>query len=91
MKTFREYINENKFHPIDVFKKRFVITDGKDIFSPEDGEVRSIEQFKKDMKDLKKYNKFDYIYFPTEKMAKDAYKKAGFEKPLEVKELSYNK
>jgi len=89
MKTFKEFVTEGKFHPIDVFQKRFVITDGKDIFSPEDGEVRSIEQFKKDMKGLKKHDKFDYIYFPTEKMAKDAYKEAGLEKPLEVKELSY--
>ena len=89
MGTFKDYITEGKqFHPIDVFKKRFVITDGKEIFSAS-GEVKSMKDYKEDMKKIKKHNQYDDIYFPTEKMAEEAFKDAGFEKPLEVEELSY--
>ena len=62
-----------KFHPIDVFGERWVITDGKDIFG-ENGEVRSIAQYKKDMKNIKVHDQWDYIYFPTEKLGNDALK-----------------
>jgi len=87
---FKELFTEGtKFHPTDVFSERYVITNGKDIIGV-DGEVRTISQFKKDMQQKSKSN-WDHIYFPTEKMAKDAYKEMKMSKPYEVKKLSYHK
>jgi len=86
-----ENLNEGKrFHPIDVFGKRWVITDGKDIFG-DNGEVRSIKQFKKDMKNPRTFDQWDYIYFPTEELAKDAFEmhNSSYGPGLKLKELSY--
>jgi hypothetical protein len=79
-----------KFHPIDVFFERWVITDGKQIFTPE-GEVISFETFKKEMKKSKIYNQHDHRYFPTEKLAKEGLKDMGSSgRGLVVKKLSYH-
>ena len=88
---FRELL-EGLFHPIDVFQARWVVTDGKEIYG-ENGEVVSIEKFKKEMQNMKKHNQYDDIYFPTEKMANDVldtFKKDGF-KNLKVQKMNYYK
>jgi len=101
MKTFSEFINEGKkFHPIDVFQERWVITDGKDIVSPEDGAIYLIAQFKKMMKNSKKHDQYDHVFYPTEKLAKEGYEtfkdaigseaiSSGDIKMWKVKKLSY--
>ena len=76
-----------KFHPIDVFQERWVITDGKDIYG-ENGEVKSMKQFKQDMKKSKVYNEWDHIYFPSEELAKSSLK-VYHDTSLKVKKLSY--
>ena len=93
MKSFKEhFLSEASFHPIDVFQARWVVTNGEEIYG-ENGEVSSIERFKKEMQNIKKHNQYDDIYFPTEKMAKDVldtFKKDGF-KNLKVQKMSYSK
>ena len=92
MKTFREFFNEASFHPIDVFQDRWVVTDGKEIYG-ENGEVKKITQFKKEMQNSRNHKQYDDIYFPTEKMANDVldmFKKDGF-KNLKVQKMSYGK
>ena len=81
-----------KFHPIDTFMKRWVISDGKVILDPETGETVTIPEYKKKMKTIKRYDQYDTIFFPSEKLAKeafiDAFGKDGYG-DFEVKELSY--
>ena len=89
--NFRDYISEGNFHPVDVFQDRFVITDGKDIINPESGEVLTIKQYKDDMKKkIKKHDQHDDVYFPTEKLAKEAFKKLGSSGKFKVQKLSYS-
>lgn len=90
MKTFKEFCNEGNFYPIDVFQSRWVITDGKDIFG-KDGEVASIERFKKDMQNRRRYNQYDHMYFPTEQIAKDVFNTYYKDHNLKIEKMSYAK
>jgi len=91
LKEIVENLSEGKkFHPIDVFGDRWLVTDGKSIIGTT-GEVRTHRQFKQDMQKSKIYNEWDYIYFPTEQMAKDALSELGSNfKKFKVERTSYN-
>ena len=88
-RTFRTLLEGKKFHPIDVFQERWVITDGKDIINPESGAIYLIAQYKKMMKNLKKHDQYDDVFYPTEKMAEQGFKELGSDKNYKIKKLSY--
>lgn len=87
---FRELFEGKKFHPIDVFQERWVVTDGKEIVG-ENGEAVSFKQFKEWMKKMKRHDQYDYIFFPTEKLADENLESMRNSLPsgFEVKKLSY--
>lgn len=88
--NFREYITEGKkFHPIDVFQNRWVITFGKEIIDPESGAIYSIKEYKSMMQKMKKHDQYDGVFFPTEAMANKALKDFGSDNSYKVEELSY--
>jgi len=77
-----------KFHPIDVFQERWVVTDG-DVILGSNGEIKDLAQYKKDMKNIKRYDQYDDIYFPTEKMAKKFLNTLADPDEFYVEKLSY--
>jgi len=78
--------SKETFYPCDVFGFRYVITDGKDILNLNTGEVRTISQYKKDMKSCK--NKYEDIYFPSKEKALETFEKAGGSKEFPTYKVS---